>query len=87
MTTIVRLTRAELRKLATARTFLITLASSVGLSVISVVATAVAAGKNGTPALGTTASTDHDTWPWSSGSTANNAFATWLTAASRLADR
>ena len=58
MTTIVRLTRAELRKLATARTFLITLASSVGLSVISVIATAVAAGKNGTPALGTTASTD-----------------------------
>jgi ABC-2 type transport system permease protein len=58
MTTIVRLTRAELRKLATTRTFLITLASSAGLAVISVIATAAAAGKNGTPALGTTASTD-----------------------------
>ncbi len=58
MTAIVRLTRAELRKLATARTFPITLALSVGLAVISVIATAAAAGKNGTPALGTTASTD-----------------------------
>jgi heme/copper-type cytochrome/quinol oxidase subunit 4 len=58
MTTIVRLTRAELRKLATARTFLITLALSVGLAVISVIATAAAAGKNGAAALGTTASTD-----------------------------
>lgn len=59
MTTIVRLTHAELRKLATARTFLTTLAVSVGLSVISVIATAAAAGKNGAAALGTTASTDH----------------------------
>lgn len=58
MTTIVRLTRAELRKLATARTFPITLALSVGLAVISVIATAAAAGKNGAAALGTTASTD-----------------------------
>ena len=58
MTTIVRLTRAELRKLATARTFLITLALSVGLAVISVIANAAVAGKNGSPALGTTASTD-----------------------------
>jgi len=58
MTTIVRLTRAELRKLATTRAFLITLALSAGLAVISVIATAAAAGKNGAAALGTTASTD-----------------------------
>ena len=58
MTTIVRLTRAELRKLATSRAFLVALALSVGLSVISVIATAAAAGKNGIAALGTTASTD-----------------------------
>src|SRR5262249_16488465 len=49
---------AELRKLATTRAFLITLALSVGLAVISVVATATAAGKNGAAVLGTTASTD-----------------------------
>ena len=58
MTAIVRLTRAELRKLATTRAFLITLALSAGLAVISVIATATAAGKNGAAALGTTASTD-----------------------------
>jgi hypothetical protein len=58
MTTIVRLTRAELRKLATPRTFPITLALSAGLAVISVIANAVAAGSHGRPALGTTASTD-----------------------------
>jgi hypothetical protein len=58
MTTIARLTRAELRKLVTARTFLIALAASVGLSVISVAVNAFAAGKNGLPALGTTAMTD-----------------------------
>ena len=58
MTAIVRLTRAELRKLVTARTFLIALAASVGLSVISVAVNAFAAGKNGLPALGTTAMTD-----------------------------
>ena len=58
MTTIVRLTRAELRKLATTRAFLITLALSAGLAVISVIATAAAAGRNGAAALGTTASTD-----------------------------
>jgi hypothetical protein len=56
MTAIARLTRAELRKLATTRTFLITLALSAGLAVISVV-DAWGAGKNGTPPLGTTAST------------------------------
>lgn len=58
MTAIARLTRAELRKLATARTFLITLALAAGLAVISVAADAAVAGKNGTPALGTDASTD-----------------------------
>ena len=58
MTAIARLTCAELRKLATTRTFLITLALSAGLAVISVIATAAAAGKNGAAALGTTASTD-----------------------------
>ena len=57
MTAIARLTRAELRKLATTRTFLITLALSVGLAVISVVVDAWGAGKYGTPPLGTTAST------------------------------
>ena len=57
MTTIARLTRAEFRKLVAARTFLIGLAASVGLSVISVVADAAVAGRNGTPPLGTTAST------------------------------
>ena len=58
MTTIARLTRAEFRKLVAARTFLIGLAASVGLSVISVTVNAFAAGKNGLPALGTTAMTD-----------------------------
>jgi ABC-2 type transport system permease protein len=57
MTAIARLTRAELRKLATTRTYLITLALSVGLAVISVIVNASVAGKNGTPSLGTTAST------------------------------
>jgi ABC-type transport system involved in multi-copper enzyme maturation permease subunit len=58
MTTITRLTRAELRKLVTTRTFLIGLALSAGLAVLSVVVDAAVAGKNGAPALGTTASTD-----------------------------
>jgi ABC-2 type transport system permease protein len=57
MTAIARLTRAEVRKLATGRTFLITLALAAGLAVISVAATAAVAGRNGTPALGTDAST------------------------------
>ena len=57
MTAIARLTRAELRKLATTYTALITLAIAIALSVISVVANAATAGKNGTPALGTDAST------------------------------
>ena len=58
MTAIANLTRAELRKLATGRAFLITLAVSAGLAVTSVFAIAVAAGKNGVPALSTTAGAD-----------------------------
>ena len=58
MTTIARLTRAELRKLMAARSFLIGLALSAGLAVISVAVVAASAGKNGTAALGTAASTD-----------------------------
>jgi ABC-2 type transport system permease protein len=57
MTAIARLTRAELRKLATTRTFLITLAIAIALAVISVAANAAVAGRNGTPALGTDDST------------------------------
>jgi hypothetical protein len=57
MTTIVRLTRAELRKLATPWTFPITLALSAGLAVINVIVTAATAGQHGRPALGSTAST------------------------------
>jgi ABC-2 type transport system permease protein len=53
MTTIVNLTRAELRKLVASRTFLVGLALSVGLAVVSVALDAVVAGKNGQPALGT----------------------------------
>jgi hypothetical protein len=49
MTTIVNLTHAELRKLIASRTFLIGLALSVGLAVISVALDAVVAGKNGQP--------------------------------------
>src|SRR6516225_12138366 len=58
MTTIARLTRAELRKLMAARSFLIGLALSAGLAVISVAVDAASAGKNGHAALGTAASTD-----------------------------
>lgn len=58
MTTIVRLTRAEFRKLATTWSFPITLGISVGLAVVSVAVDALAAGKQGQPAVGTTASTD-----------------------------
>jgi ABC-2 type transport system permease protein len=58
MTTIVRLSHAELRKLVASRTFLIGLALSVGLSVVSVALNATVAGKNGLPALGTVASTN-----------------------------
>jgi hypothetical protein len=53
MTAIARLTRAELRKLTTTRTALITLAIAIALSVISVVVAAANAGQHGTPALGT----------------------------------
>jgi ABC-2 type transport system permease protein len=58
MTAIARLTRAELRKLVAARTFLIGLALSAGLAVISVAVDAATAGKSGHPALGTAASTN-----------------------------
>jgi ABC-2 type transport system permease protein len=58
MTTIANLTRAELRKLVASRTFLIGLALSVGLAVISVAVDAAIAGKNGQPALGTAADTN-----------------------------
>jgi ABC-2 type transport system permease protein len=55
MTAIARLTRAELRKLTTTPAFLITVAIAVALAVISVVANAANAGKNGTAPLGTDA--------------------------------
>ena len=58
MTTIVHLTRAELRKLVASRGYLVALSLSVGISVISVAVDAAVAGKNGQPALGTTASTN-----------------------------
>jgi ABC-2 type transport system permease protein len=58
MTAIARLTRAELRKLATTPAYPIALAIGVALAVISVVVDAAVAGKNGTAPLGTTASTD-----------------------------
>ena len=58
MTAITRLARAELRKLATARAFLITLAVSAGLAVTSVIATATAAGHSGALALSTTDGAD-----------------------------
>src|SRR6516225_3884863 len=51
------LTRAELRKLATTYTFLVTLAIAIAVSVLSVVADAYEAGMNGTAPLGTDAST------------------------------
>ena len=57
MTAIARLTRAELRKLATTPAFLITLATAVALAVISVVANAANAGRNGAAAMGTDAAT------------------------------
>jgi ABC-2 type transport system permease protein len=58
MTTIVHLTRAELRKLVASRTYLIGLTLSVGVSVISVAVDAAVAGKNSTAGLGTAASTN-----------------------------
>jgi ABC-type transport system involved in multi-copper enzyme maturation permease subunit len=58
MTAITRLARAELRKLATTRAVLITLAVSAGLAVTSVIATASAAGHNGALALSTTVGAD-----------------------------
>jgi ABC-2 type transport system permease protein len=57
MTAIALATRAELRKLATTPAFIVTLAITVALAVISVVANAYNAGKNGTAPLGTDAAT------------------------------
>ncbi len=57
MTALARLTRAELRKLATTPAFLPTLALAVAVAVLSVVADAAVAGENGRAPLGTTAST------------------------------
>ena len=58
MTSIVRLTHAELRKLVASRTYPTGLALSVGLAVISVAVDAATAGKTGHAALGTAASTN-----------------------------
>jgi ABC-2 type transport system permease protein len=58
MTAIARLTRAELRKLATTPAYLITLAVGIGLDVIAVVVDAAVAGKNGKPPLGSMDSTE-----------------------------
>jgi ABC-2 type transport system permease protein len=58
MTAIARLTRAELRKLATTPALLITLVITVVLNVIAVVVDAAVAGKNGAAPLGTDASTN-----------------------------
>lgn len=57
MTALTRLTRAELRKLATTRAFIITVAIAAALAVIVVVVDAATAGKNGAAPLGTAAST------------------------------
>ena len=58
MTAIARLTRAELRKLATTPAYLITIAITVALAVLKVIADAYNAGKNGAAPLGT----DHATY-------------------------
>jgi ABC-2 type transport system permease protein len=58
MTAIARLTRAELRKLATTPAYPIALAVGIALDVIAVVVDAAVAGRNGIPALGSTASTE-----------------------------
>jgi ABC-2 type transport system permease protein len=57
MTAVARLTRAEVRKLATTRAFLLTVAVAAGLAVMAVVVDAAEAGKNHSAALGTAAST------------------------------
>jgi len=58
MTAIVRLTRAEFRKLATTRSYPITLIVAVGLALLEVAAVAMAAGRNGVPRLGSAAGTN-----------------------------
>jgi ABC-2 type transport system permease protein len=59
MTSAIRLTRSESRKLYLSRTYLGAAAISVGIAVFSVFVDAAVAGKNGQPRLGTTASTHH----------------------------
>jgi ABC-type Na+ transport system ATPase subunit NatA len=54
MTTALRLMRAELRKTFRSRAFLGAVGISIGLTLLSVVADAAVAGKQGRPALGTT---------------------------------
>src|SRR5579862_6522600 len=58
MTTLINLTRAEFRKIATSLGYLIALAISISLALISVIVDAAVAGRQGQPVLGTTASID-----------------------------
>ena len=57
MTTIARLARAEARKLFTTRALPISFAAAIVLTLVSVVLQAATAGRQGTPPLGTDAST------------------------------
>ena len=57
MTTIARLARAEARKLFTTRALPISFAAAIALTLVSVVLQAATAGRQGTPPLGTDAST------------------------------
>ena len=57
MTTIARLARAETRKLFTTRALPISFAAAIALTLVSVVLQAATAGRQGTPPLGTDAST------------------------------
>ena len=57
MTTTVRLARAEARKLFTTRALPISFAAAIALTLVSVVLQAATAGRQGTPPLGTDAST------------------------------
>jgi ABC-2 type transport system permease protein len=59
MTTAIRLTRSESRKLMLSRTYLVALAVSIGIALFSVFVDAAVAGKNGQPRLGTTANINH----------------------------
>lgn len=59
MTTAIRLTRSESRKLFLSRTYLGAAAISVGLALFSVFVDAAVAGKNGQPRLGTAKDINH----------------------------